>query len=85
MDIDTVMPILRSGSTNGTVSTVTESDGAKDGCYTTENSYKIPGGTVDSVQESSAHSGPGWHTQATKKTTTMHQEFTGADVKPSSG
>ena len=79
------MPILRQGSTEGAVSTASGSNGAKEGHWSAEKSYKIPGGSVDSVQESSAHSGPGWHTQATKKTTTMRQEFSGSEVKPSSG
>lgn len=79
MDIGSVMPMLR--QQNAAESSVVKSsdmNGSKDGHWISENTYDIPGGRVDSVQETSVQSGPGWHTQASKKTTAMNQEFSAA-------
>lgn len=86
MDIGSVMPMLRqqNGGGNMTVANPTEMSGVREGHFLSEDTYDIPGGKVDSKQETSVQSGPGWHSQAVKKTTVMNQEFSGANVKPSS-
>jgi len=76
-----VMSVLR--SENGTVAA--END-TKEGHWVSENSYDIPGGKVNSVKETSVHSGHGWHTQASKQTTVIKQEqdsSTGFSALPS--
>lgn len=85
MDIGSVMPMLRQQNGGGSVVKSSDLNGSKDGHWISENTYDIPGGKVDSVQESSVQSGPGWHTQASKKTTTMNQEFAAAAGSSSKG
>lgn len=60
-------------------------NGSKDGHWVNENTYDIPGGKVDTRDESTVQSGQGWHTQASKQTSVMQQEFAGADVVPNKG
>ena len=88
MDIGSVMPMLRTQQANspgGAVARTSDMNGTKEGHWCSENSYDIPGGKVDTKQESSVQSGQGWHTQATKQTSVMQQEFSGADIKPNQG
>ena len=73
-----MMPMLR--AQNGS-----DVGGTKEGHWFTEDTYDIPGGKVDTVKESSVQSGQGWHAQATKQTSVMQQEFSGADIKPNAG
>ena len=88
MDIGSVMPMLRTQQANspgGAVARTSDMNGTKEGHWCSENSYDIPGGKVDTKQESSVQNGQGWHTQATKQTSVMQQEFSGADIKPNQG
>lgn len=86
MDLGSVLPILREQNGAGTkVARPEDVNGNKQGHFFSENSYDIPGGKVDTIQESSVQSGQGFHTQATKQTSVMKQEFAGSDMKPSSG
>lgn len=79
-----MMPILRSQNGSALANT-SDINGTKEGHWFSENTYDVPGGKVDAVQETSIHSGQGWHTQATKQTSVMKQEFAGADIQPNAG